>query len=151
MQHLCPVVISCRVSVQNNLAIFLSLQTLNQLLLFLEDVLQLPKGGLHLLQRELVLALCRLVLGHPAVELCDSAVQQHPLLHQGVHLLHPLLRDILDFLVSILQSSHFSISICMSGHLLGGGLSSREDLHVAGGSLVECVDLLIESLDLVKV
>jgi len=34
----------------------ISLQVLNKLLLLLEDVLQFTQGGLHLLQRELVLA-----------------------------------------------------------------------------------------------
>ena len=38
------------------------LQTVHQLLLLLEDVLELAQGGLHLLQGELVLALASLVL-----------------------------------------------------------------------------------------
>merc|ERR1739844_400120 len=75
-------IISCnkdwKVWIEN---ILTALQLVHQLLLLLEDVLEFTQGGLHLLQRELVLALRRLVLSHPGVELGDGVVQQNPLLH----------------------------------------------------------------------
>ena len=78
------------------LAIDVGLQVLNQLLLLFEDVLQLSQGGLHLLQRELVLTLGGLVLGHPGVELDHGVVQEDPLFHQDVALLNPAVGHGLD-------------------------------------------------------
>ena len=66
------------------------LQVFDQLLLLLEDVLEFSKSGLHLLQRELVLTLRRLVLGDPGVELGDGVVKEGPLLDEGVDLLDAL-------------------------------------------------------------
>ena len=126
------------------------LQVFHQLLLLLEDVLELSQGGLHLLQRELVLALLGLVLGHPGVELGDGVVEQDPLLHQDLALLDPGVGDSLDLVVPLLEGGHLGISLSMSGHLERGSLSSREDLHVVDAGLVEAVDLVIEGLDLVQ-
>merc|ERR1719340_433709 len=126
------------------------LQVLNQFLLLLEDVLQLSQGGLHLLQRELVLALLRLVLGHPGVELSDGVVQQDPFLHQHLALLHPGLGHGLHLVKSFPESGHLGISLSVSGHLERGSLSSNQDLHVVDTGLVEAGDLVVESLDIVQ-
>merc|ERR1719445_778693 len=126
------------------------LQVLNQLLLLLEDVLELAQGGLHLLQRELVLALLRLVLGHPGVELSDGVVQQDPFLHQHLALLHPGVGDGLHLVVSLLEGGHLSVSLSVSGHLERGSLSSNENLHVVDAGLVEAGNLLVESLHIIQ-
>merc|ERR1712058_7722 len=129
----------------------LCLQIFDQLLLLLEDVLELSKGGLHLLQGELVLALSRLVLGDPGVEFSDGVVKENPFLDQDIDLLDPGVGDGLDLVVSLLESSNLSISLGVCGHLLGSSLSSSEDLVVVDSSLVEVANLVIQSLDLVKV
>merc|ERR1712179_382940 len=126
------------------------LQVVHKLLLLLEDVLQLTKSGLHLLQRELVLALSGLVLGHPGVELGDGVVEEHPLLRQDLELLHPAIRDGLDLVVSLLQASALSIGLSVSRHLLRGRFSSSENFQEVDAVLVESLDLVIESLDLVQ-
>ena len=87
------------------------LQVLHKLLLLLEDVLELTQGGLHLLQGELVLALGGLVLGHPGVKLYDGVIQEGPLLHQGVHLLHPGVSHILDLVIALPQGSDLGIRV----------------------------------------
>merc|ERR1712029_552743 len=127
------------------------LQILNQLLLLLEDVLEFSKSGLHLLQGELVLTLSRLVLGHPGVELSDGVVQEDPLLHQDLKLLHPGVRDSLHLVIPLLESSNFLICLIMSGHLLSSSLGSLQDLQEISAVLVKGLDLLIKRLDLVKV
>merc|ERR1719300_1245750 len=126
------------------------LQLIHELLLLLEDVLQLSQGGLHLLQRELVLTLCGLVLGHPGVELGDGVVEQDPLLHQHLQLLHPAIGDCLDLAVPLLETSDLGISLSVSGHLLSSSLSSRKDLHEVDTVLVEGLDLIVESLHFVE-
>merc|ERR1712026_581550 len=87
------------------------LQTVHKRFLLLEDVLELTQGGLHLLQGELVLALSRLVLGHPGVKLSDGVVQEGPLLHKDLALLDPGVRDSLDLGVSLLEGGDLSISL----------------------------------------
>merc|ERR1711983_186162 len=128
-----------------------SLQVLNQLLLLLEDILEFSKGGLHLLQGELVLALSRLVLGNPRVELSDSVVKQNPFLDQDLTLLDPSLRDSLDLVKSALECCNLSISFSMCGHLERSSLSSLENLQVVNTGLVKRVDLVIQSLDFIKI
>ena len=128
-----------------------NLQVFNQFLLLLEDVLELAKGGLHLLQRELVLALLGLVLGHPGVELGDGVVQEGPFLHQDLALLDPGVGDSLDLGVSLLEGGDLSVSLSVGGHLLGGGISSIKDLEIVKAGLVEGENLFIQSLDLIKV
>ena len=130
---------------------FPGLQVLHKLLLLLEDVLELTQGGLHLLKGELVLALSGLVLSHPGVKLCDSVVQQGPLLHQDLTLLDPGVRDGLDLGVSLLKGGDLGISLSVGGHLLGGGISSIEDLQIVEAGLVEGENLFVESLDLIKI
>merc|ERR1719427_1561495 len=115
------------------------LQAFHQLLLLLEDVLELSKSGLHLLQRELVLTLRGLVLCHPGVELSDGVVKQSPFLQEDINLLHPLIRDSLDLVVPLLQSSNLSIS----GHLLGSSVCSIKNLSVGKAGLVKGVNLLM--------
>merc|ERR1719427_246490 len=127
------------------------LQVLHQLLLLLEDVLELSKSGLHLLQRELVLTLRGLVLCHPGVELSDGVVKQCPFLQEDINLLHPLIRDSLDLVVPLLQSSNLSISLSMSGHLLGSSVCSIKNLSVGKAGLVEGRNLLMKGLDLVQI
>merc|ERR1719427_628141 len=127
------------------------LQVLYQLLLLLEDVLELSKRGLHLLQRELVLTLRGLVLCHPGVELSDGVVKQCPFLQQDINLLHPLIRDSLDLVVPLLQSSNLSISLSMSGHFLGSSICSIKNLSVGKAGLVESVNLHMKGLDLVQI
>merc|ERR1719203_2672647 len=117
--------------------VFDFLQLLNQLLLLLEDVLQFSKGGLHLLQRELVLTLSRFVLGDPAVELSDGVVQQDPLLHQDLQLLNPGVGHGLDLAIPLLETSDLSISLGVSGHLLGSRLSGEQNLQEVSTVLVE--------------
>merc|ERR1712141_653807 len=141
---------TCNISFELGLENIPALQVFNQLLLLLEDVLELAQGGLHLLQRELVLALLRLVLGHPGVELSDGVVQQNPLLYQHLALLHPGVGHGLDLVVPLLESGHLGIRLGVSGHLEGGSLSGNEDLHVVDTGLVEVGDLLVQSLDLVQ-
>ena len=127
------------------------LQVLNELLLLLEDVLELSKGGLHLLQRELVLALGGLVLGNPGVQLSDGVVKQGPFLQEDVNLLHPLVADGLDLSVPLPQSSNLAVSLVVCGHLLGGIGGGGEDLEVFQAGLLEGVHLLVESFDFVEV
>merc|ERR1712029_449984 len=127
------------------------LQILNQLLLLLEDVLEFSKSGLHLLQGELVLTLSRLVLGHPGVELSDGVVQEDPLLHQDLKLLHPGVRDSLHLVIPLLESSNFLICLIMGGHLLSSSLCSFQNLQEIATVLVKGLDLLIKSLDLVQI
>merc|ERR1719420_1038719 len=127
------------------------LQIFHQLLLLLEDVLELSKGGLHLLQGELVLALSRLVLGNPGVEFSDGVVKENPFLDQNINLLDPGVRDGLDLVVSFLESSDLSISLGVCGHLLGSSLGGVKNLQEVNTVLLKGFDLLIESLDLVKV
>ena len=129
----------------------LFLKVIHQLLLLLEDVLQFSQCGLHLLQRELVLAIARLVLGHPCVQLGDGVVQKHPLLHQGVHLLDPVIGDTLDLGVPHLERGHFGVTLCMGGHLLGSATRRSQDLHVVDGSFVEGQNLGVQGLHLDKV
>merc|ERR1711923_350924 len=130
---------------------FLTLQVLNQLLLLLEDVLELSKGGLHLLQRELVLALGGLVLGDPGVQLSNSVVKQGPFFQEDVNLLHPLVADGLDLGVPLPQSSNLGISLSVCGHLLGGTIGGIQNLGVGKAGLVEGGHLLVQGLDLVEV
>ena len=130
---------------------FLTLQALNHLLLQLEDVLQLSKSGLHLLQRELVLALRGLVLGNPSVQFGDGVVQEGPFLQEGVHLGRPLICDSLDLGVPLPQSSNLAVSLVVCGHLLGGIGGGGEDLEVFQAGLLEGVHLLVESFDFVEV
>ena len=99
------------------------LQVLNELLLLLEDVLELSKGGLHLLQRELVLALRGLVLGNPGVQLSDSVVKKNPFLYQDLKLLDPGIRDCLDFVIPLLEGFEANIPLQVLGeqrHLILG-------------------------------
>merc|ERR1711913_156832 len=130
---------------------FLTLKALNHLLLQLEDVLQLSKSGLHLLQRELVLTLGGLVLGNPGVQLSDSVVKQGPFLQEDVNLLHPLVADGLDLSVPLPQSSNLGISLSVCGHLLGGTIGGIQNLGVGKAGLVEGGHLLVQGLDLVEV
>merc|ERR1712168_499173 len=81
------------------------LQSIDKLLLLHEDVLELSKGGFHLLKGELVLTLGRFVLGDPGVEFGDSVVKEGPFLEEGVDLLGPFVRDGLDLVVSLLEGS----------------------------------------------
>merc|ERR1711983_450582 len=127
------------------------LQIFDQLLLLLEDVLELSKGGLHLLQGELVLALSRLVLGNPGVEFSDSVVKENPFLDQDIDLLDPSVRDGLDLVVSLLEASDLSISLGVCGHLLGSSLGGVENLQEVNTVLLKGLDLLVKSLYLVKV
>merc|ERR1711913_122125 len=130
---------------------FLTLKALNHLLLQLEDVLQLSKSGLHLFQRELVLALRGLVLGNPGVQLSDSVVKQGPFLQEDVNLLHPFVADGLDLSVPLPQSSNLGISLSVCGHLLGGTIGGIQNLGVGKAGLVEGGHLLVQGLDLVEV
>ena len=127
------------------------LKTLDQLLLLLEDVLELSKGGFHLLQRELVLALRGLVLGNPGVQLSDSVVKQGPFLQENIDLLHPFVADSLDLVVPLLEASNLSISLSVCGHLLGGTIGGIQNLGVGKAGLVEGGHLLVQGLDLVEV
>ena len=128
-----------------------SLQVLNQLLLLLEDILEFSKGGLHLLQGELVLALSRLVLGNPRVELSDSVVKQNPFLDQNLTLLDPGLRDSLDLVKSFFECFNLIVSLSVCGHLEGSSLSSLENLQIVDTGLVKGVHLVIKSLDFIKI
>merc|ERR1719445_229731 len=123
----------------------------HKFLFLLEDVLELTQGGLHLLQGELVLTLSRLVLSHPGVELSDGVVQEGPLLDKDLALLDPGVGDSLDLSVSLLQGGNLSISLGVSGHLLGGSIGSIKDLEVVEAGLVEGVNLVVESLDFIQV
>ena len=127
------------------------LQTLNQLLLLLEDVLELYKGGFHLLQRELVLTLRGLVLGNPGVQLSDGVVKQGPFLQEDVNLLHPLVAGSLHLVVPLLQGSNLGISLAVSGHLLCSTVGGLKDLGVSEAGLVKGGDLLVQSLDLIEI
>merc|ERR1712111_285202 len=127
------------------------LQIFDQLLLLLEDVLELSKGGLHLLQGELVLALSRLVLGDPGVEFSDGVVKQNPFIDQDIDLLDPGVRDSLDLVVSLLEASNLSISLGMCGHLLSSSLGRLENLQEVNTVLLKGLNLVIKSLDLLKV
>ena len=130
---------------------FLTLQALNHLLLQLEDVLQLSKSGLHLLQRELVLALRGLVLGNPGVQFGDGVVQEGPFLQQCVDLLNPFVCHGLNLVVPIHQSSNLIVSFLVCSHLLGRIRGRRQDFEVFQTGLLECVHLLVKGLDLVEV
>merc|ERR1712066_221145 len=55
-----------------------------------------------------------------------------------------------DGAVSLLEGGDLSVSLGVSGHLERGSLGSGENLHVVDACLVEAVDLVIESLDLVQ-
>merc|ERR1719320_921545 len=137
----------------NSLKFFLSnsLKTFNKLLLLLEDILQLPKSGLHLFERELVLSLCGLVLGHPGVQFCDSVVQEDPFLDKDVTLLDPGIRYSLDCIKSGLKTSNFSIGFSMCGHLVCSTLGRGENLQVVDTVLVESKNLVIQGLDFSKI
>merc|ERR1719151_277672 len=124
---------------------------LNELLLLLEDVLELSKGGFHLLKGELVLTLRGLVLGNPRVQFSDSVVKQGPFLQEDIDLLHPLVADSLDLGVPLLQSSNLGISLTMGGHLLGSAVGGIKNLSVREAGLVKGRHLLVQSLDLVEV
>jgi len=130
---------------------FQDLKFLNQLFLLLEDVLQLSKSGLHLLQGELVLTLSRFVLGDPAVQFSDGVIKEDPFLQEDVDLLNPFIGGSLDLVVPFLESCNLTISFGMSGHLLSCSLSSCQNLVVVDSSGIKFADLLIESLDLVKI
>merc|ERR1719481_347008 len=91
------------------------------------------------------------VLSDPAVEFSDGVVKEDPLLDKSVDLLDPIVRGGLDLVISLLESSNLSISLSMGGHLLGSSLSSSKNLLVADSGLVKVEDLVIQSLDLVKV
>merc|ERR1712073_282894 len=130
------------------ICIVTGLQVLHKLLLLLEDVLELSQGGLHLLQGELVLSLGGLVLGDPGVELGDGVVQQHPLLHQHLQLLHPGVRGGLHLGISFPQSSNLLIRLLVSGHLLSCSLGRIKNLQVVQAGFVKSQDLVIQSLDL---
>merc|ERR1719445_984871 len=123
----------------------------HKFLFLLEDVLELTQGGLHLLQGELVLTLSGLVLSHPGVELSDGVVQEGPLLDKDLELLDPGVRDRLDLSVSFSESSNLGISLSVSCHLWGGSIGSVEDLQVADTVVIESLDLVIKSLDLVEI
>merc|ERR1712168_527129 len=127
------------------------LQSIDKLLLLLEDVLELSKGGFHLLKGELVLTLGRFVLGDPGVEFGDSVVKEGPFLEEGVDLLGPFVRDGLDLVVSLLEGSDLLVSLVVSGHLLGSSISSIQDLEVGVAALGEGGDLVVQSLDLIEV
>merc|ERR1719239_282867 len=96
---------------------------LNKLLLLLEDVLELSKGGLHLLQGELVLALRGLVLGNPRVQLSDGVVEQGPFLKEDIDLLHPFVADSLDLVVPLLEVRWLGETL--SSGLLSSGQPGR--------------------------
>merc|ERR1711993_65597 len=68
-----------------------------------------------------------------------------------INLLHPLIRDSLDLVVPLLQSSNLSISLSMSGHLLGSSVCSIKNLSVGKAGLVEGRNLLMKGLDLVQI
>merc|ERR1711936_1023622 len=127
------------------------LQVLHKLLLLLEDVLELTQGGLHLLQGELVLALSGLVLGHPGVKLGDGVVKEGPFLDKDLKLLDPGVGDSLDLDVSLPESSNLGISLGVGGHLLGSSVGSLKDLEEVNAVLLECLDLVVKSLDLRQV
>merc|ERR1719347_176587 len=65
--------------------------------------------------------------------------------------LHPVGRRKLGLVVPFLESCNLTISFGMSGHLLSCSLSSCQNLVVVNSSGVKFADLLIESLDLVKI
>ena len=127
------------------------LKALNELLLLLEDVLELSKGGFHLLKGELVLTLRGLVLGNPRVQLSDSVVKQGPFLQEDIDLLHPLVTGTLDLGVPLPQSSNLGISLTMCGHLLGSTVGGIKNLGVSEAGLVEGRHLLVQSLDLIEI
>merc|ERR1719337_824904 len=112
------------------------LQVFNQLLLLLEDVLQLSKGGLHLFQRELVLTLCSLIFGYPGVQLSDSSVQQSPFLDEGVHLTGPLVCTGLHLDIPGLESLNLCVGILVSRHLLCRSISGLQDFEVVKAGLL---------------
>ena len=128
-----------------------NLEVVDKLLLLLEDVLELSKGGLHLLQGELVLALSRLVLGNPGVEFSDSVVKENPFLDQDFTLLDPGLRDSLDLVKSFFECFNLIVSLSVGGHLEGSSLSSLENLQIVDTGLVKGVNLVIKSLDFIKI
>merc|ERR1719470_63309 len=76
----------------------------------------------------MVLTLCRLVLGNPRVQFCDSVVKEHPFLDKDI-----------------------SLSLSMSRHLLCCCLGSCKYFQVVDTVLVKSKNLVIQSFHFCKI
>merc|ERR1719339_740572 len=121
------------------------IQLIPKLLFLFAYVLEFAPGGLHLLQGELVLALVRLVLGPPRVQLVHCVVQQLPLLHQSLHLWHPGIRDGLHLGVAGKQLGRLFIRLLMCRHLQGGCLSCLQHCLMTKAALIKEGDFVKQS------
>merc|ERR1719228_2003143 len=67
-----------------------------------------------------------------------------------IHLLDPFIAGDLDFVVTCTKSSDFSISLSVSGHLLGSIIGSCKDLQVLYSSFVRGANSVVQSLDFIE-
>merc|ERR1719228_1722838 len=67
-----------------------------------------------------------------------------------IHLLDPFIAGDLNFVEASTKSSDFSISLSVSGHLLGSIIGSCKDPQVLYSSLVRGANSVVQSLDFIE-